>query len=198
MVAVIFVCVAIRRHYDWVDERRRAMDCQFALSQQEIDEQRPVRVRHEGATAVVLTTQRWGPTIHTLLWIQRLFPGHFPNVHLISVVAVDARTVSTPERLAKQSETAMKAIAQVQAFCAKFGLYFSYSVAYGTDPVAELTELAIQAVNEFSDCVCFSNNLIFPPEKRFREWLHNQTALGLQRRLQLEAIPLVILPIKLR
>ncbi len=197
-LAVIFVCVAIRRHYDWVDARRRAMDIQFALSQEEIDNQQPVAVRREGATAVVLTTQRWGPTIHTLLWIQRLFPDHFPNIHLISAITVDARTVSTPERLAKQAKTAGEAIAQVQAFCAKFGLYFSHSVAYGTDPVEELTKLAIQAVSEFPDCVCFSNKLIFPPEKRFREWLHNQTALGLQRRLQLEAIPLVILPIKLR
>jgi len=197
-VAVIIVCVAIRRHYDWVDEGRQEMDCQFALSQKEINDQHPVKVRCEGATAVVLTTQRWGPTIHTLLWIQRLFPGHFPNVHLIRAVTVDARTVSTPERLANQARTANDAIVQVQAFCAKFGLYFSYSIAYGTDPVEELTTLAIQAVSEFSDCVCFSNKLIFPPEKRLGEWLHNQTALGLQRRLQSEAIPLVIIPIKLR
>jgi len=197
-VAVILVCVAIRRHYQWVDERRRDMDTQFALSAQEIAELQPLPARLAGATAVLLTTQRWGPTIHTLLWIQRLFPGHFPNVHLISAVAVDARTVSMPERLEKQARTASEAIAQVQAFCAKFGLYFSHSIAYGTDPVEQLTQLAIQANSEFDNCVYFSNKLIFPAEKRFVEWLHNQTALGLQRRLQTEAIPLVIIPIKLR
>jgi hypothetical protein len=70
-------------------------------------------------------------------------------------------------------------------------------MAYGSDPVEELTKLAQQAVNDFPDCVCFSNKLIFPPEKRLGEWLHNQTALALQRRLQAEAIPLVILPIRL-
>ena len=197
-LAVILGCIAIRRHYEWVDERRQEMDSQFALSQQEIDDQQPVQARFDGATAVVLTTQRWGPTIHTLLWIQRLFPGHFRNVHLIRAITVDARTVSKPERLAIQAKTASDARVQVQAFCAKFGLYFSYSIAYGTDPVEELTNLAIQAVSEFPDCVCFSNKLIFPPEKRLGEWLHNQTALGLQRRLQSEAIPLVIIPIKLR
>jgi len=40
--------------------------------------------------------------------------------------------------------------------------------------------------------------LILPGRRRFGEWLHNQTSLGLQRRLHLDGIPLVVLPITLR
>jgi hypothetical protein len=46
-------------------------------------------------------------------------------------------------------------------------------------------------------CVCFANKLILPPRRRLAEWLHNQTALGLQRRLHAQGIPLMVLPLRL-
>ncbi len=49
----------------------------------------------------------------------------------------------------------------------------------------------------FPNSVCFANKLILPANHWFAEWMHNQTALGLQRKLHLVGIPLVILPIKL-
>lgn len=49
----------------------------------------------------------------------------------------------------------------------------------------------------FPNSVCFSNKLILPANRWFSEWLHNQTALSLQRQLHFEGIPLVIFPIKL-
>jgi hypothetical protein len=36
-----------------------------------------------------------------------------------------------------------------------------------------------------------------PADRWFSEWLHNQTALSLQRQLHFAGIPLVIFPIKL-
>lgn len=193
----VVCCSLIRRHYNWVDERRREMDRQFALSEDELAHVKLLETRQEGATIVLLSTCNWGPAIHTLLWVQRLFPGHFKNVHLICAVGVDARTVSVREHQARQTKNFSAAIAQVKAFCGTCDLYFSHAIAYGTDPVEELTTLAQEAIRDIPDCVCFANKLIFPHEKRLGEWLHNQTALALQRRLQAESIPLVILPIKL-
>ena len=70
-------------------------------------------------------------------------------------------------------------------------------IGCGTDPVLELERLVKEATARIPDCVCFANKLILPPGRRVAEWLHNQTALGLQRRLHGEGIPLVVFPIRL-
>jgi len=47
MVGSVYLCVAIRRQYDWVDERRRELDRQFALPAEELRGQQPLKNRHE-------------------------------------------------------------------------------------------------------------------------------------------------------
>ena len=86
---------------------------------------------------------------------------------------------------------------QLEAFCAREGLSTARFVVYGTDPIESLEALVKDVSARFPDSVCFANTLILPGSHWVGEWLHNQTALGLQRRLHLEGIPLVILPIKL-
>ena len=89
-------------------------------------------------------------------------------------------------------------LTQLEAFCRKSGLGTSRVVGHGTDTVAELERLIKDTVARFPECVCFTNQLILPADRRFGEWLHNQTALGLQSRLHLDGIPLIVLPITLR
>ena len=50
-------------------------------------------------TAIFLTTDHWGPTIHTLLWVQRLFPGRFRNMAFVSAVQVEASALNAPDTL---------------------------------------------------------------------------------------------------
>ena len=90
-----------------------------------------------------------------------------------------------------------RSLGQLQAFCSREGLCTKRFIVCGTDPIVSL-EILIKDVRAlFPDSVCFSNTLILQGNQWIAEWLHNQTALGLQRRLHLEGIPLVILPIKL-
>jgi amino acid transporter len=194
---VIGGCVGIRRHYDWINERRREMDRQFALSDRELSTLRPVETRGEGGTAVLLATDHWGPAIHTLLWIQRLFPGQFKNVIVVSVIEVDAGAMGAVEALARLTYVRDAAMTQLEGFCAKCGLTASRVVGFGTDPLKELERLLKKTMAEVPGCVCFANKLILPPGRRLAEWLHNKTAFGLQRRLHEEGIPLMVMPVRL-
>jgi amino acid transporter len=194
---VIGGCIVIRRHYDWITERRREVDQLFALPQTELDTIRPIETRAEGGTAVLLATDHWGPAIHTLLWIQRLFPGQFRNIIVVSVVEVDASAMGAVETLARLTFVRDAAMTQLEGFCAKCGLTATRVVGFGTDPAKELERLLRQTVANVPGCVCFANKLILPPRRRLGEWLHNQTALGLQRRLHAQGIPLMVLPLRL-
>jgi amino acid transporter len=148
--------------------------------------------------AVLLETEHWGRAIHTLLWIQRLFPGRFRSVVLVGVVKVQADALGTPDAIQCQHERLDASLDQLEVYCWKAGLGTSRAIGHGTDTVAELERLVKDTVARHPGCVCFTNQLILPAGRRVGEWLHNQTALGLQRRLHLEGIPLVVLPITLR
>jgi amino acid transporter len=105
---VIGVCLVIRRHYEWIDECRRQLDRRFALSDGELSTLRPIEARQEGGTAVLLATDHWGPAIHTLLWIQRLFPGQFRNVVVVSVIELDAGAMGGVEALVGLTSSATR------------------------------------------------------------------------------------------
>ncbi|MEX3855579.1 amino acid transporter [Paraburkholderia youngii] len=195
---VIAGCMVVRRQYDWVEDRRREMDASFALPAHEFVSACTRESISGHQVAVLLVTEHWGPAVHTFLWIQRLFPEQFRAVVLVGVVKVQADALGTPEAIWRRQECLDASLHQLEAYCSKAGLGVTRTVGNGTDTIVELERLILATVASFPGCVCFANRLILPASRRFGEWLHNQTALGLQRRLHLEGIPLIILPISLR
>ena len=194
---VVAGCISVRRHYDWVSLRRRKLDQVFELSKEELTISKSAPPDPAQPTAIFLTTDHWGPTIHTLLSVQRLFPGRFRNMVFVSAVEVEASALNAPETVPDLKANIEQSLDQLEVFCAKEGLSTEHFVVYGTDPVKSLDDLIKDVRARFPDSVCFANKLILPANRWFTEWLHNQTALGLQRKLHLEGIPLVILPINL-
>jgi hypothetical protein len=129
--------------------------------------------------------------------VQRLFAGHFRNILFVGVIEFDSRAMGASEALPRRTARLEAAMGQLEGFCAKHGLHADRAIGYGTDPVLELERLVKEATAKGQECVCFANKLILPPGRRLSEWLHNQTSLGLQRRLHAEGIPLMVLPIRL-
>jgi amino acid transporter len=195
---VIGGCLVVRRHYGWVEERRREMDTLFALPAHELTSARAILPIPDDQVAVLLVTEHWGPAIHTLLWMQRLFPGRFHSIVLVGVIKLQADVLGTSEALVRKRAGLDASLDQLEAFCRKAGLGTSRVIGHSTDTIVELERLIKETMARFPECVCFTNQLILPAGRRFGEWLHNQTALGLQRRLHLDGIPLVVLPITLR
>jgi amino acid transporter len=194
---VVAICLLIRRHYDWVDVHRGKLDEAFQLPEAQLAVAPLSAADPTQPTAIFLTTDHWGPTIHTLLWVQRLFPERFRNMAFLSAVQVEASALNAPDTVPQLKAKIERSMDQLEAFCAREGLSTARFVVYGTDPIESLEALVKDVSARFPDSVCFANTLILPGSHWVGEWLHNQTALGLQRRLHLEGIPLVILPIKL-
>jgi len=194
---VVAGCVVVRRHYDRVSLHREKLDQIFELSTEKLAAAKSVPPDPAQSTAIFLTTDHWGPTIHTLLWVQRLLPGHFQNMIFVSAVQVEASALGAPEAVPQRKARIERSLDQLEAFCAREGLRTARFVAHGTDPVECLEDLIKYVSARFPNSVCFANKLILPANYWFSEWLHNQTAFGLQRKLHLDGIPLVILPIKL-
>jgi hypothetical protein len=193
---VIALCVAIHRHYDSVKARLKEVDEIFSAAPCAKCEN-PPPLDHDAPTAVFMVGSSRGGGIHTLLWVQRLFPNHFKNFIFISAKAVDAQSYGGAEQIACLRETLERSLAFYVNYCNANGIASTARFSLGTDRVDELVELAEEVQKEFANCVFFTSKLVFRSENWVTRLLHNQTALALQRQLHLNGMQMVILPMQL-
>jgi amino acid transporter len=193
---VIALCLAIHRHYDWVKARLKEVDQIFSAAPCPKCEN-PPPLDPDAPTAVFIVGSSRGGGIHTLLWVQRLFPNHFKNFIFISAKAVDAQSYGGGEQSDRLRETLERAVAFYVNYCHANGLAATARFSLGTDRIDELVKLAEEVQKEFSNCVFFTSKLVFRNENWAIRLLHNQTALALQRRLHLNGMQSFILPMQL-
>jgi hypothetical protein len=193
---VIGICLAIHRHYDGVKERLRAVDEIFTAAQSPKC-QNPPPIDPEAPTAVFMVGSSRGGGIHTVLWVQRLFPNNFKNFVFISAKAVDARSYGGAEQIAEMRAALDKSLAFYVDYCHANGLAATARFSLGTDRADELVKLAEETLREFPNSLFFTSKLVFRNENWVTRLLHNQTALALQRRLHLNGMQMVILPMQI-
>ncbi|MBX9811114.1 MAG: APC family permease [Burkholderiales bacterium] len=193
---VIGLCLAIRWHYDETREQLRRIDALFSSKGPLEEIANPPPLDPQKPTAVFFVGKNRGVGMHALLWVQRLFPGHFRNFVFISVGEIDAQRYDAAGALRTLQYEIENSLRYYVNFCHSHGLAATSRLAFGTDPVAELLKLTEQVMQEFPNSVCFASKLIFVHDNFFTRWLHNQTALALQQRLHLQGIQMVILPMK--
>ncbi|HSS71902.1 MAG TPA: APC family permease [Casimicrobiaceae bacterium] len=193
---VIGLCFAIHRHYDWVKARLKEVDEIFSAAPCAKCEN-PPPLDHDAPTAVFMVGSSRGGGIHTVLWVQRLFPHHFKNFIFISAKAVDSQSYGGAEQIARLRETLERSLAFYVNYCHANGLAATARFSLGTDRVDELVELAEEVQKEFANCVFFTSKLVFRNENWVTRLLHNQTALALQRQLHLSGLQMVSLPMQL-
>jgi hypothetical protein len=193
---VIGICFAIHHHYDEVKARLKEVDEIFSAAPCPKSESPPPLDR-DAPTAVFMVGSSRGGGIHTVLWVQRLFPHHFKNFIFISAKAVDAQSYGGAEQIERLRATLDRALAFYVNYCNANGLAATARFSLGTDRVDELVKLAEEVQKEFANCVFFTSKLVFRNENWVTRLLHNQTALALQRHLHLSGMQMVILPMQL-
>ena len=151
----------------------------------------------DAPTAVFIVGSSRGGGIHTLLWVQRLFPKHFRNFIFISAKAVDTQSYGGGEQSDRLRAALDRALAFYVNYCHANGLAATAYYSLGTDRIDELVKLAEGVQKEFSNCAFFTSKLVLRNENWATRLLHNQTALALQRRLHLNGMQMFILPMQL-
>lgn len=193
--AVIGVCLLIRHHYRETAAQMAKADALLAsFPVQPVDI--PPKLEPDASTAIFFINRSKGSGMHTLLWVQRLFPGIYRNFIFISVGAVDTQSFSGDEAIESLRESVHASCDYYVNFCHQNGLAACAYEAYGTDPIAQLTALAEKVHEDYPNGIFFASKLIFVHDNWFTRILHNQTALQMQRILHLQGMTMVILPMK--
>src|SRR5439155_25102079 len=69
-----------------------------------------------------------------------------------------------------------------------------YEMALGTEAVEQAEHLCRGMTSKYSRAVIFAGKLIFRRERWYQRLLHNETAFAAQRAVQIDAIPMTVLP----
>jgi amino acid transporter len=192
---VIGLCYLIRRHYTKVrDSVRHLEETLSDIPASEPFNKDPVNPKD--MTAILLVSSFNGFGLHTLLSIVRHFPGVYKNFIFISVAEVDSgsfKGISEMDALRASVKHDLEKYVKVTRV---HGFPADYRTEIATDVVDSVTGLVEKTVREFPRSTVFSGKLVFRHENPFQRILHNETAYSIQRRLQWDGIPTVILPIR--
>lgn len=132
--------------------------------------------------------------MHTLLNVQRLFPGHFRNYLFVSVAEVDSSAMKGDAGVSNLQQTVQGDLDKYVNFCHAHGLAADGYASVATDAVDGAAQLATRILERFPGSVFFAGSLTFKNENWLTRMLHNYTAQALQRRLHLMGANLMIFP----
>ncbi len=195
--SLVILCLLIQKHYAGIRTEIRKLDTildeipttPMPDAMAELDPNKPI--------AALLVSGYGGLGIHSILSIQRLFPGYYKNILFISLGIVDSGSFKgrhEVENLEKDTEENLK---RYVAFARSLGLQADFRYNLGTDVVGEAEPLCQEVVKEYPTTVFFLGKLIFAKEKLYYRILHNDTAFAIQRRLQFSGLQTVVLPIRM-
>ncbi|KVD70694.1 amino acid transporter [Burkholderia sp. ABCPW 14] len=193
--AVIAACLLVKRHYSDTRAQLAKEDALFGGAPPAVDDATaPGKPDPAQPTAVLLVGKHRGASMHALLWVNRLFPGHFRNVIFLAVGEVDAKSYDGEEHLERLRRTITSSLDYYVAHCRRHGIAADYRIAFGTHPIVEFMRLAEETMDAFPNSVCFASKLIFRRVNFLTAWLHNQTPVELQARLHQQGRQMVLLP----
>jgi hypothetical protein len=192
---VVGLCFLIRRHYRQVKLRLT----QLYQDVRNLDDgtRAPLPIVRPGApTACVLVANYDGVGIHTVLNVFRSFPNHFKNLVFVSVGVIDSggfKGADSARALEEETEARLKRFCSLAA---SLEMPATYKFSIGTDAVAEAEKLCRQVMAEFPVVTFVGGKVIFAREIWYQRFLHNETALAIQKRLYWMGATMVVLPAK--
>jgi len=197
-LALIGLCILTRRHYKGVVERLASLSDDLSGLPQVVSPAPPESWETTKPTAILLVSGYGGVGLHSLLSIPRLFPRYFRQVIFISVAVVDSGSFKGASEVQNLESQVRESLDRYVATAAGLGLSARSAMGVGHEPVEVAEQLCQSLAKEYNRAVFFAGKLIFKREHWYQRILHNETAYAIQRRLQWDGLPMVILPIRVQ
>jgi hypothetical protein len=115
---------------------------------------------------------------------------------IVSAQPVDVRSYGGDRTCEALRVERLKDMEFYMELARQHGIASKYYLGFGVDGVEEMVKLCREAYAEFPHVVFFASKLVFENETWLTRLLHNQIVYAMQRRLQLEGMHMVILPMQ--
>ena len=199
---LVVVCIRIRAHYRHLRSLLKRLDedlmalPEVAEAERSTEPPPPAVMDRNAATAVMMVSGYSGLGLHSFLALHALFPGYYKNIIFISVGVIDSGNFKGAQEIENLEKSVQTTVGRYVRYARALGFNADSRYALATQMVPEMRDLCASVRREFPKAVFFAGRLIFREERFYHRWLHNQSSTTLQRRLQFDGIPLVILPIR--
>lgn len=193
----IGICLLIRRHYASTLKALRNLNQILSGLPTHESPEAPKKQPH-APTAVLMVGSYNGIGVHSILAIQRFFPGHFKNYVFIGVGAIDSGRFKGASELHALRRSIEQDLDKYVDLAKRLGFYAESYSGLATDVIEELESICLRVSSQWEKKVYFMGQLAFEGETFWTRLLHNQTSFALQRKLLFNGLGAVILPIRMR
>jgi amino acid transporter len=195
---LVALCYGVRHHYRYVALVIEQLEADILPEIFAAKESPPEKYDPTAPTAVLLVNGFNGLGLATLLTLRRLFRDQYRNVVFVGVGEVESSRMKGPEEVKQLEQQVADDLSEYCRLATDVGLHSELRVTIGPDVIVELRRLCLDVAREFPQAVFFAGKLIFEAEGEsfISRFLHNHTALELQKFLQVYGLSLVILPVR--
>jgi hypothetical protein len=194
--SVIVLCFLVQRHYRVVAQKLTKLYEQL-MRIPPGPERATVDPDPGKPVAAVLVAGYGGLGLHTFLSIFRHFPHHFKGVVFVSAGVIDSQEFKGEGTMEALKASLEDNLARYVDFARGQGVPATFRMAIGTDSVAQGEKLCLEVAGEFPQVTFFAGKVLFEKEKWYQNILHNETAMGIQKRLQWAGKVMVVVPARL-
>lgn len=194
---VVAACLKIKKYYKEVSKKFKEADKLLVPKTIGVPRDKIPLFDPHAPTAVLFVGKSIGVGMHSLLWIHRLFPNFYKNFIFVSVGIIDVQSYGIEKRFGVLKRKEQRKLDYFIKYVHNQGSAAYSILDFGTDPVEKLTQIAENLYQENSNCIFFASNLVFATDNWFIRRLHNETAFAVQRKLHLQGIMMVILPMSI-
>ncbi|MCB1827634.1 MAG: amino acid transporter, partial [Coxiellaceae bacterium] len=138
-----------------------------------------------------------GPALHTILWVERMFPKHFKNYIFLSYGVVDTGSYGSDRALEALKLKTDHALKYLVDFAEEHGVAAKAVGDFGIDPIEGMSGLAAQISEEYPNSVFFAARYIYEKENILSRLIHSDFSLAIQRKLQSLGMRMLIIPLKI-
>jgi hypothetical protein len=136
--------------------------------------------------------------MHSLLWVQRMFPQYFHNFVFISHAEIDIGSFGSKKLLKELQTQSENILDYLVKYSEVHGTAAEYYCSFGTDPVDHIQEIATKVNSKYPTAIYFASRYVYPTENWFVRMLHSNMATIIQRRLQMLGVKMLVLPLQLK
>ncbi len=197
--ATVALCFVIRAHYRRVaDDLKRLDDVLAPVPPRPAEgaDDGLARLDRKLPTAILTVDRFSGYGLHQILSIHSLFPGYYKNFVFVSVAVVDSGSFKGAEELGRLEQDTRANLEKYVAWCREKGWNAAYRMSVATEAVDEVVEICRSLTAEFPRAVVYSGKLVFRKEQWYHRLLHSETAMAIQRRLQMQGVQSIVLPVR--
>lgn len=194
---LITLCIYLKRYYQQHDALKRKLDHSLELPLSDKTSQAQNQAIDPEKPTAVFLVKGIGAALHTILWVEKMFPKHFKNYIFVSYGWVDTGSFGSESALNRLQSHTNKATDYLTHFANQYGVNCESYTSFGTDPVDDVKDIAIKVNDKYNNAVYFASRYVYKNTKILSRLLHSDFSLMVQRKLQNLGIKMLIVPLTL-